>query len=262
MAGGTLHMVHRVTVGRAGRVGAALGIEGGPGVLRTVAMLVADPAAVRPDIAEVTGHRLEFAHNAPGVRPVVVGEAVDGAFLAGAAVVAVAAVGAVEPHLEYRTVIGEQFRNLRLVHRQVIRRAVLCRVTVPWRAVNPEFESVFLRGFRVVPHQIALAVTPGRFGDVMGCGLRRPQAEAVVVLGNQDNPVHPAPLEGAHHLVGKLGSGFEKRGIFIAVAPLLVRIGVEAEVNEGEEFGLMPAELALRRNSAERMRLGGTYAEK
>src|SRR5205807_380022 len=86
-----------------GRSGAAIfadGIVRRPTGFAGVALLVPDPADVRADVAEDDRPRLKFAHPLPGVRPVIVGAAVDGPRFSRAAIVAVAAVGAVVPHLE------------------------------------------------------------------------------------------------------------------------------------------------------------------
>ena len=78
----------------------------------------------------------------PGVVPVVVGRAVDAPRLAGPAVVAVAAVGAVEPDLEDRAVVGEQLAELvAVVRRCTPGRAVVRVVAVPGREVDAELQS-------------------------------------------------------------------------------------------------------------------------
>ena len=211
---------------------------------------VADPAAVRPDVAEDAGRGLELAHQAPGGGPVVIGEAVDVAFFAGAAVVAVAAVGAVEPDLEEGSVTGEQLAELAVVDRQVGRRAVGRAVAVPGRAVEPEAETVLLGGVGILAHEIAFAAAPGRPRDIVFGGPGGPEAETVVMFGHQDDAVHAAALERRHDLSGVESGRIEKRGLFAAVAPLAVGVGVQAVVDQRENLRLVPAQLALGRHGA------------
>ena len=97
---------------------------------RNVAQLVSLPAPLSlptqrmsgPAVAEHHGHGLQLADDLPGVRPVVVGPPVDPSRFAGAAVEAVAAIGAVEPDLADVAVVGQQLAKLIAVVLDVLRR--------------------------------------------------------------------------------------------------------------------------------------------
>ena len=71
------------------------------------ALLVAHPAASRSAVAEHHGVGLNAVEHGKDMRVVVVVLAVDSARVLCAAIVAVAAVGSVEPHLEHVAVVGE-----------------------------------------------------------------------------------------------------------------------------------------------------------
>src|SRR5205807_2676309 len=119
-------------VGTAAGVAAGLvHVERGPARVSGDALLVADPPHVGAGVAE--HHRLghPLAHDLPGVGPVVVGGVVNVAGLAGAPVVAVAAVGAVEPDGEDVAVIREQLAELVAVVGDVLGPAVVLVVPVP-----------------------------------------------------------------------------------------------------------------------------------
>ena len=63
-------------------------------------VFVAHPAEIRPAVAEHDRSRHQFADDPPGVLPVIIGPVINLALFPGAAVKAVAAVGAVEPDSE------------------------------------------------------------------------------------------------------------------------------------------------------------------
>ena len=105
------------------------------------------PAAARADVREHHRVRGQVAHELPGRRPVVVRRAVDAPRLARAAVVAVAAVRAVEPDLEHVAVVREQLGDLRAEDlRHVLRGPVERAVAVPRGHVHAEREAGALRG--------------------------------------------------------------------------------------------------------------------
>ena len=67
-----------------------------------------------------------------------------------------------------------------------------------------------------------------------------------MVLGGEDNALHPSTLEGGNPLLGveSLGSEGLRRGI--AVAPFEVVEGIEPEVYEGVGLQLVPRYLCWR----------------
>src|SRR5262249_29288245 len=155
----------------------------GPTRVAGEAAFVPDPADVRSDVAEDAGVRLHRADHFPRLRPIVVGVSVDRSLLFGAAVKAIAAVGAIVPDLENRTVLSKQFAELRAVDLDVLGAAVGRIVAIPGRKVDTELELLTrgrLREFldNVAPSAAPFAVDHGMFGS-----LRGPKAEAIVMLG-------------------------------------------------------------------------------
>src|SRR5262249_20650045 len=112
-------------VARGGRsTDRAYRVVGGPAGIAGDAALVAHPAHIQSHVAEDDRAGLQFPHQFPRVRPVVVVMLVDGALLARSAIVTVAAVRAVVPDFEDRAVIGQQLRQLLAIDFDVLRRAV------------------------------------------------------------------------------------------------------------------------------------------
>src|SRR3954452_21908322 len=83
----------------------------------------------------------------------------------------------------------------------------------------------------------AFVWTPG--DRVVGVAAR-PEAEAVMVFGGQDQLFEPARLQGGHDLVGIEIGWIEDRGIFITRSPFTVREDVHRKVYETVGFQLMP----------------------
>ena len=121
--------------------------------------------------------------------------------------------------------------------------AILGVVAVPGREVDAEAQPVTAAGVGELTHQVALSIAPRRaLHAVVGIG-RGPEAEAVVVLGRQHDPLHAGRLERADPLVAVQSRGVEGRGGRIAVAPLHVVEGVESVVDEGVGFEALPGQL-------------------
>ena len=100
-------------------------IVSGPARVAGDSALVAHPAYVRAHVAEDHRIGLQFADQSPGLRPIVIGALVDRALLARAAIVTVAAVGAIVPYLEDRAVIRQQLGKLAAIDIDVSGRAVV-----------------------------------------------------------------------------------------------------------------------------------------
>src|ERR1039457_1947947 len=133
----------------------------GPTGISGDAPFVAHPTDVGADVAENDGAGLQGTNHLPGLGPAVVGALVDGALLTRAAVEAVAAVGAIVPHLEDLAVVGEQFRELAAVDVEVLRGSVVGAVAVPGREVDAKLQVVAAGG-NPVESQIKL-FRPGSF---------------------------------------------------------------------------------------------------
>jgi hypothetical protein len=90
---------------------------------------------------------------------------------------------------------------------------------------------------------VTFATFVGTPGDRMFGVATRPEAEAVMVLGGQDQLLEPTRLEGGYDLVGIEIGWVEDRGIFITRSPFAVRECVDREVYETVGFQVMPCTL-------------------
>ena len=201
-----------------------------------VATLVAGPAVFGAELAAEDGYLgLQFAHEAQDLAEAVV------AFgnlprLLGAAVPAVAAVGAVEPHLEDLAVPAvQQLAHLGVVDLDVFFGRVVGAVAVPRRAVDAELQPGAAAGVAHLAHVVALSAAERRLGDVVLSRLGGPEAEAVVVLGDHHQPADAAVPARADDLVGVEARGGEHRGVLVAVAPFAVGEGVESPVDDADD---------------------------
>ena len=220
-------------------------VEAAPARVGRLAGLVADPAQVgAAEVAEEHGLRLPAVARGDDLRPRVVGLLVDGALLAGPAVESVAAVGAVEPDLRERPVLREELLELAQIVVAVGGRPVVGAVAVPGRKVEPGLDALGGAGIDELAHDVAPAAAPRRVADAVLRPLRRPEAEAVVVLGGEDEARHAALAGDARPLAAVERGGREDRGILVAVAPLEAGERVGREVDEAVERLLVPGELA------------------
>ena len=80
----------------------------------------------------------------------------------------------------------------------------------------------------------------------MARGLRRPEAEAVVVLGREDHHAEAGLFERPDPLVGIERRRVEQRRILRTVAPLPVGEGVNSKVQEGCQLHPLPGQLGFR----------------
>ena len=204
--------------------------------LPAVAGLGPDPADVGPHDGD-DGLRLELADELVVGRPVVDLLLAVGAF----------AVGPVEPDLVDRAVVGQQLAELAAEVLVVAGRiAVALLVAVPGREIDPEAHPGFAAGRGDFAHDVALPVPPGAALDgVVGQG-RRPEAEPVVVLGRDDERLHPGVLDHPDPLPGVEGGRVEELGILRPLAPFAVGEGVHPEMGEGDELAGLPGRLARR----------------
>src|ERR1035441_4700185 len=164
-------------------------IAGGPAGISSDAAFISNPAHVGPYVAKDTSAGLELSYQGPGVGPVVVGALVDGAFIAGAAVHPLAAIGAVVPDLKNRAVAGQQFGELAAIDVDVWRRPVVGVIAVPRRNVDAERQFAPRRRRRKIAHHVAFRSPPGAVADGMIGGPGGPQTEAVVMLAGEDHSI-------------------------------------------------------------------------
>ena len=118
------------------------------------------------------------------------------------AVVAVAAVGAVEPNFKNVAVICEQFFDLPVISLDVAVAPVFRVVAIPRRKIRSELDSVFFAGIGKFFDNVAFTFFPRRFFNAVLGGFCRPGAPAVVVLGGVNHAGHAAVLEGFDDAVG------------------------------------------------------------
>src|SRR5579859_8193438 len=76
----------------------------------------------------------------------------------------------------------------------------------------------------------------------------RPEAEAVMVFGGQDQLLEPTRLAGSHDLVGIEIGWVEDRGILITRSPFTVLECVDREVYETVGLQVMPCPLPRGRH--------------
>ena len=182
------------------------GVSGGghqaPVGLSHVAGLGAYPAQVSAVSAVVPDDSvgLQFPDHPEGFGPAVIGFPVYPARFVGTAVPAVAAVGAVEPHLKDLPVVGEQLPQLVPEVGHIFRPAVFGVVAVPGGKVHGKTEPFLPAGIGEFLHHIPLPALPGRVLDAVFRIGRRPHAEAAVVLGGKDDALHTGLLANARPL--------------------------------------------------------------
>ena len=175
---------HVAAVERVERTGPAgqhpVGIEGRPAGAPRDAPLVADPAAAGASVTEDHGLRLEAEHGGEVEIPVV-----DLPLAVGAL-----AAGAVEPLFEDLAVVAQRALE-RAAEDVVVGVGAVGRiVAVPRRNVDAEPEARFAAGVGEFAQHVALAVAPSAAGDGVVAGRIGPEAEAVVVFGRDDDPLH------------------------------------------------------------------------
>ena len=188
--------------------------------------------------------------------PVVVGAVVDLTPLAGAAVVSVAAVGAVEPHFEQRSVVGEEFTKLIAVVGEVLGASVVGVVAIPRRQIDAEPQPELPARGRQFLDDIALAIAPGAVLHGVRGVAAWPEAEAVVVLGRDDEAFHSGVARHASPLADVERRWGKDRFGLVAKTPLAVRERVHPEVQEAVEAEVVPCRLTRRRHRRQRFGRG------
>src|SRR5438094_8998031 len=127
------------------------------------------------------------------MRPVVVGSVVDLAPLVGAAVIAIATVGAVVEDLEHRPVLRQQLAQLIAVVDEVLGRAVILVIAIPRREIDAEPYALPGAGRGDLFHDITLERT---VLDRVLRVARGPGAKAIVMLAVEAQPLHPNRCAG------------------------------------------------------------------
>ena len=210
-----------------------------------VTLFVAHPSAARSAVREHDALRLQLVNQLVGAVVLVVCAAVDGARFLGTAIPSVAAVGSIEPNLEDVAVAREQLTQLVVEVVHIKRRAVESLVPVPGREVYAKLQSVFLACRGQFAHHVALSVLVRRVAYAVVGVVGGPQAEAVVMLGRDDDTFQSRLDKGLRPLLAIEPGGVEGFQFGVAVPPFAVVEGVQAKMDEGVCLHLLPPHLML-----------------
>ena len=157
------------------------------------------------------------------------------------------AIRAIEPHFGDRPVLRQQLRELRDVDVVVARRvAVRGMIAIPGRQIEPDAKVFGSAGIHELADDVALSPAKGTRCDGVRRRLRRPETEAVVMLGGEDHRPEAGVPRRARPLPGVERGGIEDRRRLRPIAPLAVREGVHPEVEEHRELVSLPLELRAR----------------
>src|ERR1700723_456502 len=116
-------------------------------------------------------------------------------------------------------------------------------MAIPGRQINAELQTVLAGRGGNIMDEISLASFPGTGFDAIFSLRGRPQAEAVVMFGDEDNVFDPCGFGGLHPLLGICLSRIKDGRVRGAVSPLAVHEGVWTEVNDRADFQILPGDL-------------------
>lgn len=111
---------------------------------------------------------------------------------------------------------------------------------IPRRQINPKLNTGDRGGVGQFSDDIAGAVLPGAGLDGVIGVERRPEAEAVVVLGGENDAGNSGGFGDGDPVGGVEGGGSEDRRVNVAGSPLGIGEGVGAEVEEEGDVGEVP----------------------
>ena len=109
---------------------------------------IAHPTAAGTSVREDDSMGLQTGNQLVRTRIIIIGTAVYLARFLCPTIPTIAAVGSVEPHLKQIAILREQLFQLRIEILHVERCAIKRLMAVPWRQIQPEFQSIFLAGSR------------------------------------------------------------------------------------------------------------------
>ena len=248
LAAHTVSLVEGLFGGTSLSGGEAFRIQGGPVGAAGAALFIAHPAAAGAYIAEDDGVGLVLVYGAVEKRPVVILFLSVGTF----------SVGTIEPLLENRAVGASQNAFQGLDKDIVIGGGTVSRVMpVPGGDIHSELDSFPGAGLGEFFQDISLSVPPGTFPYGVFGNRAGPQAEAVVVLGGDDDALETGCLGRSHPLVAVQVCGVEEVFGFGAFSPFQAGEGVGAEVTEHIQFHILPGNLFGRGQGAVRLFCAG-----
>ncbi len=155
-----------------------------------------------------------------------------------------ARAGAVEPELDQVAVVAGKLLELGVVV-GVVGDGVFVAgiVAIPRRKVDAELEAMTTGGGGHIADDVALPVLEGARLDGVSGLLGRPENEAVVMLGDQDDVPGAGGLNGVHPLIGIEVDWVEDFRVGGAVTPLAIEEGVGRKVEDDAELEVLPDRL-------------------
>src|SRR5262249_9735362 len=169
--------------------------------------------------------------------------------------------GAIEPELHELTIVQRELVQLSGIVTIVfggIR--VTWLVTIPWREVHAEFQSILARGSGDFAYDVALATSPWTLLDAVVGLFGRPQAETVVMLCDHYDILDAGRLDGAHPLFRVKLCRIEDLRISGSVTPFSVLKCIWPEVNDRANLEILPFDLLRRRLHVDKILSGDRKA--
>ena len=180
--------------------------------------------------------------------PVVVGQFVHHPLFIGPSVPAASSIGSVKPDLKEFSIVGEEFGELIPHVGDVFRLAVVGMVAVPRGVIDPHLQPIFPTGIHKLSDQISFSISPRAVFDRMLRIGRGPKHKAIVVLGRDDQSLHPSLLGHTCPLPSIECAWRKLAGLLIPKAPLPIGEGIHVEMHKAIVLQLLPDQLPGLRN--------------
>ena len=222
-------------------------IELAPVGLSHEACLCTDPAQVSSVASIIPDQdaRLEFTSHCKGLLPLIICLGVDISGFICSSIISCSSLSSVEPCLEDRAIIRQKFPQLVTEILHIRRCAIFRMISVPWREIHAEFQSIFPAGIGQFSDHITLAIFPRSIlHGILGI-LRRPHTESAMMLCREDDTFHTCFLAYARPLTAVKAVWVEKFQRLVTIPPRLICISVEGIMDECIILHLLPAHLIL-----------------
>ena len=220
-------------------------------------MFVPHPAHIGTGIRKEHRSRLQLPHQGMHAWPVVIGQLVHYPLLVGTSIPAAASIGSVKPDLKEFSIIGEEFGELISHVGDVFWLAVVRMIAVPRRIVNPHFKPIFPTGIHKLPDQVSFSTSPRAVFDRMLCVGRGPKHKAIVVLGRNNQSLHPRLLGHTRPLSRIECCRRKLAGLLIPKTPLPIGEGIHVEMHKAVVLQVLPGQLTRLRNGIHWSRRSG-----
>ena len=155
--------------------------------------------------------------------------------------------GSVKPLLEDRTVISQSMLQRLYIYIVVLVCTIMRIMSVPWRNINSEFNTIFPAGIGKFLQDITFAIFPAALGHGVSAVWIRPQAESVMMLTCNDDTFHTRRLGNGCPLTAIHSSRIEQFRLLLTASPLVTGECVRSEMHEHVKFHLLPLDLLLCR---------------